>query len=103
MFVLLLRVLSVALLLRVVTLSVMLLLLLLRLVLVVLLVVVACCLLLYCLPPCCRCEFFAFPPLPSFLVPTRHTWSQYMQASKRARTPALSLWSFKSAQVTTQF
>ncbi|CAN0194929.1 unnamed protein product, partial [Ectocarpus sp. 12 AP-2014] len=30
--------------------------------------------------------------------PPGHTWSQYMQASKRARVPALSLWSFKSAQ-----
>ncbi|CAM9777060.1 unnamed protein product, partial [Scytosiphon promiscuus] len=30
--------------------------------------------------------------------PAKNTWSQYMQASKRARIPALSLWSFKSAQ-----
>lgn len=36
-------------------------------------------------------------------APNRGTWSQYMQASKKAGVAALSLWSWKSAKVFTVF
>lgn len=42
---------------------------------------------------------YSSPSPPSSAGPARDTWSQYMQAARRTRTPALSLWSFKNARV----